>query len=260
MKDSPIRILIVEDEFITQETLRAVLQEMGYAISGSAMNAQEALSILEKGGTDFAIFDINIKGDKDGIWLANQVREKYGIPFIFLTAFGDQPTVQRAIAEEPYGYLVKPFNKVDVFTAIEVALKNYAKHQAGISPTPEPELEPEPEPDPEPNPEHIVTRDSIFIRDSYMYVKLRNSDILYIKSDKNYLEVHLPNKRHLVRGKMSDFIKRLPAENFLQIHRSHVVNLEAITSFGGGYVKIGDQELPLGNPYKEELKRRISVF
>ncbi|MFK5856755.1 MAG: response regulator [Bacteroidota bacterium] len=241
---APIRILIVEDEFITLETLKTVLTKMKYEISGDAMNANEAIAVLEKGETDFAILDINIKGDKDGIWLAKQIREKYQIPFIFLTAFADDSTVKRAIETEPYGYLVKPFDKVDVFTAIEVALKNFAKQGSDVT-----------------NQEktHIVSKDSIFIRDGYMFVKIKIEDILFIKSDKNYLEVHVPDKIHLVRAKMNDFVKSL-SDNFTQVHRSYVINTEAVERFGPGFIFINDIEIPVGANYRDELKGHFNLF
>lgn len=251
MEGNPIRIMIVEDEFITIETLTSVLKEMNYNISGDAMTAEEAIKILDKGETDLAILDINIKGDKSGIWIAEQIRDKYHIPFIFLTAFGDEKTVNRAIEAEPYGYLVKPFNKVDVFTAIEVALKNFAK-QGATEPKSEKEKETEHAP--------MISKDSIYIRDDYMFVKLNIPEIQYIKSDKNYLEIHLANKRHLVRGKLSDFAVRLPKDEFMQVHRSYIINLGMIDSFGAGFIKIKDTEIPLGNAYKEELKTRIQMF
>ena len=80
-----IRILIVEDEFVTLDLLRDYLEESGYEVSGDAMSAEEAITILEQGQTDFALLDINIKGYRDGIWLAEQINKKYQIPFIFIT-------------------------------------------------------------------------------------------------------------------------------------------------------------------------------
>lgn len=249
MEGNPIRVLIVEDEFITIETLTSVLKEMNYSISGDAMTADEAITILDKGETDLAILDINIKGDKSGIWIAEQIRDRYHIPFIFLTAFGDEKTVNRAIEAEPYGYLVKPFNKVDVFTAIEVALKNFAKQGArNLDKNEETEHAP------------MISKDSIYIRDDYMFVKLNIAEIQYIKSDKNYLEIHLANKRHLVRGKLGDFAERLSKDEFMQVHRSYIINLGMIDSFGAGFIKIKDVEIPLGNAYKDELKTRIQMF
>lgn len=250
VEQNPIRILIVEDEFITLETLSTVLSEMKYAISGDAMTAKEAIAVLEKGETDLAILDINIKGDKDGVWLAEQINEKYKIPFIFLTAFADDTTVKKAIQSEPYGYLVKPFNKVDIFTAIEVALKNFAKQSNLITKQGDNSHEKP----------HIITNDSIFIRDDYMFVKLKIEDILFIKSDKNYLEVFLSGKKHLVRGKLLDFAKNLSSDKFIQVHRSYVVNAEAVEKFGAGFLLINDIEIPVGVNYKDELKKHFNLF
>lgn len=249
-KDS-IRILLVEDEFITLEALSSILTEMNYSISGDSMDANEALKILEKDETDLVILDINIKGDKDGVWLAKQIKEKYNIPFIFLTAYGDQSTVQRAFECEPYGYLVKPFNKIDIFTAIEVALKNFAKQNSRSKKARDITQDTD---------SHIVIRDGIFIRDDFMFVKLKIEDILFIKSDKNYLEVNLPGKRHLVRGKLNEFIENLSSENFIQVHRLYVINIEAIDSFGSEFLIVDGNEIPLGSGYKDELQKHITLF
>ncbi len=250
-----VKILLVEDEFITRESLNSVLSEMGYGISGEAMTAAAALDVLDNGDTDLAILDINIKGAEDGIWLAKKIRKSYNIPFIFLTAFGNKATVERAIEAEPYGYLVKPFNKVDVYTAIEVALKNFAQQNRSHSTAPEEDRE---EVDPENK--AVVIKDSIFVRDDYMYVKLKIEDILFVKSDKNYLEVHLESKHHLVRGKLSDFAEILPADRFMKVHRSHMVNTNAIDSFGGGFLIVNGTEIPIGEQYKKELKDRLQMF
>ena len=125
--ENPVRILIVEDEFITATDIKDNLEQMGYHITGLARDAAEACSILDQEETDLAILDINIQGDKDGIWIAKRINEHYKIPFIFLTSFGDERTVSSAIETKPYGYLVKPFERVDIYTSIEVALKNYSQ-------------------------------------------------------------------------------------------------------------------------------------
>jgi two-component system, LytTR family, response regulator len=239
----PIRILIVEDEFIMLETLKTVLSEMKFEISGDAMTAKEAIAVLEKGETDLAILDINIKGDKDGIWLAKQIREQYQIPFIFLTAYGDDSTIKRTIETEPYSFLVKPFNKVDVYTSIEIAVKNFAKQSSDITKRESP---------------LIVSKDSIFIQDEYMFTKLKIVDILFVKSNNKYLEVYLPGKKHLLRGKLTDFVKKL-SNHFIQVHQSYVINTDAIEKFDAGFILINDIEIPVGSNYKDELQGHFNL-
>ena len=71
------------------------------------------------------MLDIQIQGDTNGIVLAKHINEKYHLPFVFLTAHSDPKTVKSAIETKPFGYLLKPFNSVDIYTSIEVALRNF---------------------------------------------------------------------------------------------------------------------------------------
>ena len=76
---------------------------------------------------NFVILDINIKGEHNGIWLGNYIKENYNLPFIYLTAYSDNETISNALESEPFSYLVKPFQKHDLLTAIEVSVLNYNK-------------------------------------------------------------------------------------------------------------------------------------
>jgi DNA-binding LytR/AlgR family response regulator len=250
MDSESIRVLLVEDEFITIETLARTLTDMNYEISGQARNVTDALDILDRNDTDFAILDIQIQGEKDGIWLAGKIREKYDIPFIFITAFGDKTTVKRAMEAAPYGYLVKPFNKVDVFTSIEVALNNFAlrgNSSASIQST-----------DGEPKP--LLIKDTVYIRDGYLYTKLNLNDILFVQSGKNYVEVNVKGKTHLVRSSLKEFCAILPDNLFVQVHRSYYVNLSVIDKIGPNFLKIDKMEVPVSSSFKDELSNRLTLF
>lgn len=237
-----IRVLIVEDEFITIEAISSILKEMNCRISGDAMSAEEAIAILDKGETDLAILDINIKGSKDGVWIGEKIKNNYKIPFIYLTAFGDDNTVKRAIETAPYGYLVKPFSKADVYTAIEIAINNHARmsrdHQVSKENMPE----------------------TLFIRSDYNFIKINIQHILFVKSDKNYLDIFLEEKKYVVRGKLADFLDNLPTSIFMKVHRSYLVNLDKIEVIGRGFLQIENHQIPIGSDYKSELQKRIKTF
>ncbi len=243
-----VRILIVEDEFITLDLIQVYLVEAGYEISGDAMNAEEAIEVLAHYDTDLVILDINIQGDKDGIWIAEQIRSDYRIPFIFLTAYSDSETVKRAAGVNPYGYLVKPFTQADIFTSIEVALKNYEKEHERLD-FPQALLEGEGE-----------VGDSVFVKVNSTYEKLLISEIQYAQSYKNYIEVSMTNKRILVRSSLQQFLSILPQKNFMQIHRSFVVNINYIDSVENEFILIGDSKIPFSKSYKEELFKRIRLL
>ena len=110
VSDKQVRILLVEDEFITRDSLREALEDMGYHISGEAMRAEQAIKILEEGKTDLAILDIHLKGELTGIWIGKQIQRDYHIPFIYLTAFGDKNTISEATQTAPAANLSKPFS------------------------------------------------------------------------------------------------------------------------------------------------------
>lgn len=245
-----IRVLIVEDEFITLDTLRDELEEIGYEISGDAMRADEALAILERGDTDIAILDIHLKGSQSGIWLGAQIRDKYKIPFIFLSAFSDRKTIAEAAETNPSSYLVKPFTQADLYTSIELALLTHAKHQeelqlppshAGVT-------------------AELLINDCIYVKEDLTYRKIPIADIHYVEAFKNYLELNVLDGRHVIRSTMKDFIAILPADHFLQTHRSFVVNIKKIDEIGGNFLQIGETKVPISRNHKNEVLNRLNFY
>jgi len=119
---SPKRVLIVEDEPAIAMDISGILQDEGYLIAGIAHNSIKALDLLKSRAIDVALLDISIKGNLDGIDIANIIKENYDIPFVFLTSFADKETLSRVMETTPYGYIVKPFKDRDLKPALEVAL------------------------------------------------------------------------------------------------------------------------------------------
>jgi PAS domain S-box-containing protein len=120
------QILIVEDEVITALEIRSRLERAGYAVSAIASSAEEALDRLATTQPDLVLMDIRLRGAMDGIQAAEAIRVRCGTPVVYLTAYSDGETLERAKATEPYGYLFKPFEEREIHTAIEMALY---KHQ-----------------------------------------------------------------------------------------------------------------------------------
>ena len=117
-----ISILIIEDEAVVAQDIEAILTDLGYSVAGIIHRSDEAIDYLSFHSPDLVLCDINIKGEKDGIEVAQIIRERKNIPFIFLTSFADRTTLSRAKQVLPYGYIVKPFDEKDLLSAIEVAI------------------------------------------------------------------------------------------------------------------------------------------
>ena len=117
------KILIVEDEGIVAEDIQSRLQHRGYKVVGKAVSGEEAIQLAEDEKPDLVLMDIRLKGEMDdGIEAARQIRTRFDIPVIYLTAYADEDTIQRAKLTEPFGYLLKPFEERELHTAIEMAL------------------------------------------------------------------------------------------------------------------------------------------
>jgi CheY-like chemotaxis protein len=116
------RILVVEDEKIVAEDIVKTLEDFGYIISGTVSSHKEALQCLEKKAPDLILMDIVLQGKVNGIETANEARTRFNIPVVFLTAYDDKKTFERAKITEPYGYIIKPFNPRELHLVIEIAL------------------------------------------------------------------------------------------------------------------------------------------
>jgi len=122
MNNVNAKILIVEDERIVALDISATLKTLGYKIAGIAVSGNEAQDIVVKEKPDLILMDISLKGELDGIQTAEIIQNNNNIPIIYLTAYADEDTLARAKITEPYGYIIKPYDKKILYSVIEMAL------------------------------------------------------------------------------------------------------------------------------------------
>ncbi|HMK65616.1 MAG TPA: PAS domain S-box protein, partial [Thermodesulfobacteriota bacterium] len=121
------RIAIVEDEAIVALDIQDRLAAMGYALAGRADTGEQALVMAEQQKPDLFLMDIRLRGDMDGITTAREIRRRFHLPVIFLTAYSEEDTLEKAKKAEPYGFILKPFDDRELKSAVEIALY---KHRA----------------------------------------------------------------------------------------------------------------------------------
>lgn len=119
------RILVVEDERIVAEDIKLRLNGLAYTVCGIAFSGEEAVKKIGEMRPDLVLMDIILEGSMDGIEAASLVKSRFGIPVIYLTAYADDETLERAKMTEPFGYLLKPFEDRDLKTTIEMALYKF---------------------------------------------------------------------------------------------------------------------------------------
>lgn len=129
MHASQTKVLIVEDEAIVACDIERRLLKAGYAVPGIAASGDEALAKVEQTAPDLVLMDIHLQGASDGIAVAAEVRNRFQLPVVFLTAYADKATLERAKATEPFSYLVKPISHVNLANTIEIALYKHRVEQ-----------------------------------------------------------------------------------------------------------------------------------
>lgn len=123
------KILIVEDERIIALDLQRRLIRFGYPDPVITTNGLDALKAIDTNKPTIILMDIMLSSDFDGIETATIIKEKYNIPLIFLTAYSDEKTVERAKKAEPYGYILKPFKEKELYTSIDIAIYKFQSNE-----------------------------------------------------------------------------------------------------------------------------------
>ncbi|WP_309614306.1 response regulator [Flavobacterium sp.] len=239
------KILIVEDEMIIAANISLQLTNLGYEITGIIPRAEEVLPLIRECQPDIVLMDINLKGDMDGIDLAHLIQNEYKLPIIFLTANSDEAHFNRAKTANPYGFISKPFKKLDLQRVIELTVIRL-REEKGLEKngTLENEIP-------------FILSDSIFVRSHDKMVKVNIQDILYIEAERNYCKIHCKDKEHLLVATLKDLEEKLVVNNLMRIHRSFIVNLFHIDEIANSHVVIAKKAIPISADLKKQLLLHI---
>jgi two-component system response regulator LytT len=247
-----LKILIVEDENIVAKDIQNTLVSLGYNVQAIVPTGEKAIKEIEQARPDLVLMDIMLKGKMSGIDAANQIREDYNLPVIFLTAYTDDSTVGRAKVSEPYGYIIKPFKEKELQTTIEMAVY---KHEKDVQVKKELEFY------------HAIVenknaKDSIFVRADYRLNKIKFDDIYFVEALKDYVVINTSDNIYTTHSTMKEMARILPTRDFVRVHRSYIVRLDKIFSIKypdlvvEGKMKV----IPIGGLYRKELYSRLNLI
>lgn len=121
-----LNILVVDDEQIVALDIRRTLERLGYTVPAIIPDGPTAVHKATELQPDLVLMDIRLKGEMDGIEAASIISGKLGIPVIYLTAYSDTVTLERAKSSNPFGFLIKPFEERELHSTIEIALLKHA--------------------------------------------------------------------------------------------------------------------------------------
>lgn len=241
------KILIVEDEAIVAKDIQQSLKRLGYDVAGSATTGKKAIELSKEKQPDLILMDIMLKGDMSGIEAATQIKKELKIPIVYLTAYTDENTLNKAKITEPYGYIIKPFKDIDLQTSIEMSIYKASKENEDRK-----FLE-------------ILAQKKdriIFIKSNSRLVKIKSDTILFVEALKDYVIINTYDSKYTIHSTMKDIEKKLLATEFLRIHRSYIVRIDKIATIEQSNILLEglDKLFPIGGSYKEELFKRIKMI
>ncbi|MDY7001023.1 MAG: response regulator, partial [Thermodesulfobacteriota bacterium] len=125
---SGLKIMVVEDEPVVALNIEQRLERLGYSLSRNVSSGEEAVLAAGQDKPDLILMDIVLAGEMDGIQAAGEIRAVHDIPIVYLTAYADPETLNKAKLTSPFGYIIKPFEDREIQTTIELA---FYKHETG---------------------------------------------------------------------------------------------------------------------------------
>ncbi|TDB63511.1 LytR/AlgR family response regulator transcription factor [Arundinibacter roseus] len=246
-----LNCLAVDDEPLALGLVCAFIEKTPFLkLTGRFSSAVEALQGLHTQQVDVLFLDIQMP-DLTGLELA-RVLEKSGAQgqgprIIFTTAFNH--FALEGFRVDALDYLLKPFNYEEFLRSATKALTYFELiHKAE---TPMVQQAPQTQP---------IREDYLFLKVEYQLIRVAYSDILYIEGLKDYVKVHLLNesKPLLSLTSLKALEEKLPAERFMRVHRSFIVNLEKIGAIARNNIQIGSAHVPIGDQYKDVFSDYVS--
>lgn len=201
-------------------------------LKGSFSNALDAMEYLRNHQIDLIFLDIHLP-KLSGIDFLTILNKK---PFVIITtAFPDYAL--QGYELEVVDYLLKPFS-FERFLKAVVKVERLTKNTSTSAESKIPE--------------------SILIKEGYDFIKLKFDDITYIQADGDYSHIFCKNKKHHVSYSLKYWKDKLPVNQFIQIHRSYIVNLQLVEKTSSNYIEINQAKIPLGRVYKKKFKEAFS--
>lgn len=237
-------ILIVEDDQQIAESLSDMLEILDHNVVGIADSFDKAVELLNENSVELALLDIQLKGEKTGIDVAEKIKVDFDIPFIFTTAYADKETIKLASSHSPYGYIVKPYGMKDINAGIEVAIQNhktFSEHSDGQD-------------------RGVFNSESLFIKANSRIVRIEIKDILYVEAKGDYAVFKTVEKGYIVNTTFKNVEARLDGNQFVKIHRSYIVNLDKVVDIEENNLLINDQIIPISRGQKPHLLKKLNII
>ncbi len=240
-----VNVLIVEDTPAESDALIKVLEANNYNIIGVARSFKDALELFYNKTVDIVVVDIFLNGNPDGISFAEtiSVSPNASKPFVFLTSSTDRKIFERAKLTQPFSYLMKPFNELEILYALEMAVEKFYA-QPGVFLGEEEDA--------------IISSEYLFIKKGKSLKKVLLEDIIYIEVEEKYCNIITENEKFVILISLTKISKLLNDVMFSRTHRNFIVNIQKIIEIipaDNLIILSGNHKATLSDTYKDILKK-----
>ena len=220
-----MNILIVEDDLLIAEMLKRMLTKLNHSVSCVCTSFEDTIAQLKSNkNIDLVFLDINLEQDKNGIDIGYEIKNNFNIPFVYLTSYSDPKSIKEASKTLPETYLTKPFNQTLLLSALAVIEEKVKEKEK-----------------------------SIVVKDGHKSVKINCKNVLFVKKEKNYLEIYTTTKRYVIRQSIEQFMDCINDQNFVRTHRSYAVQLRGVNEIKNNILFIHSHQIPLSRSYKQNV-------
>lgn len=223
-----IKVFVVEDELLIAETIKLYLNQRGHSVVGIAISYEEAIQKIKNADPDVVLLDVRLYGDKSGIDVARHLNDsKDPIPYIIVSSQYDSKIIEDAMLAGAAGYLTKPISKETLWSTVELAVMKVQ--------------------------DAIVNEKYVDVKVSQGVHRIHLKDICYIKSDHVYVEINCEESKFLCRYTLTEMLAKIDHSDFIQCHRSYIINTRKIEKYSRQKLWINNMEIPIGSKYRDIL-------
>jgi len=227
-----LKILIVEDDALIAEDIWIMLEDLGMQPIGKAHQAKQVINKIQQSNPDIILLDINLNSDQDGIELGETINRDHKIPFIYLTSYFDNETVERAKKTNPAAFVLKPFDKNSLRVNIQLAAEAAQK----------------------------TNTSTFFVKSETGLTAIDPSDICFINAEDNCCFIYMSNRKFTVHKTLKNLKEIFVKDGFMQVHRSYLINFKKITNIFEDHIYIEEYKIPIGKTYRASFHKSLNVM
>ena len=247
---SKIQILIIEDELFEAQKIKLTLEKNNFEVVGIATNLEEALGLYYSKDVDIVIIDVFLNNEPEGITFAETIikNKKTLKPFLFLTSATSRSIFETAKLTNPYSYLLKPFNELELKYALELALEKFTGDTNVFVKDEFPS---------------VYFNKSFFIKKNNTLIKVLVDNIQYVAVEGRYSNIITLNGSFIVQLSLNQLLKEIPSPDFIRVHRNYIINLnkiEKVFLLDNLILLEDDIKVTISRQYKQEFVNRYQIL